>query len=469
MTTPLARTITLFGEKISLTGIITRGLALVAVLVLGVIVYAVGKTVIRRVSLPKYPFSPTVAARAETTRSLLLSVWKYVVLVLVVGALLMVAGVTFASGLVLTGAAGLVVAFGAQTLFKDVIAGFSILMEGQFAVGDRVSLLGADIEGVVEGVGLRITVIREDDGSRVFVPNGGITAVRTLPPAAATDAGRATRPARGRSTDRTRPSSRREPRQDSPRPAAETSRSAPSAAGASGAGSRTRPPQRRRGPAPLTDETVPPEAPARAGAQDLPPAGLGATTPGATTADRPDMFEVGATGGADDGGADVGGADGERPRSGRPRGRRGGRRRGGSRRPGTAADAAGAETSGNGEQGEQSPPDAPSDAALPPRDAPSDAAPAPRQPRQPRPSAAQPRQESQPPAAGPEHAAPAPEPAAQDQTPPISPGEQPAQASTRQARPARTQEEPQAQPVAAERRDREDDRESLTESPWSID
>lgn len=73
------------------------------------------------------------------------------------------------------GILGLAISFGAQSLVKDVLAGFFMLLEDQFAVGDVVEMAGKS--GVVERVTLRVVVLRGIDGSVHVVPNGEITTV----------------------------------------------------------------------------------------------------------------------------------------------------------------------------------------------------------------------------------------------------------------------------------------------------
>lgn len=73
------------------------------------------------------------------------------------------------------GILGLAVGFGAQTLVKDVITGFFILLEDQIRVGDTVTTAGCT--GVVEAVNLRTTVLRDYDGTTHIIPNSSITVV----------------------------------------------------------------------------------------------------------------------------------------------------------------------------------------------------------------------------------------------------------------------------------------------------
>jgi small-conductance mechanosensitive channel len=77
-------------------------------------------------------------------------------------------------GPVLTGAgiAGLAVGFGAQTLVRDIISGFFVILEDQVRVGDAASINGVD--GVVEAINLRTIVLRDIEGTVHVFPNGAI-------------------------------------------------------------------------------------------------------------------------------------------------------------------------------------------------------------------------------------------------------------------------------------------------------
>ena len=69
-------------------------------------------------------------------------------------------------------AVGVAIGFGAQSLVKDIIAGFFILAEDQFGIGDVVQIAGAT--GTVLDMRLRVTVLRDLDGNAHYVPNGEI-------------------------------------------------------------------------------------------------------------------------------------------------------------------------------------------------------------------------------------------------------------------------------------------------------
>jgi small conductance mechanosensitive channel len=76
------------------------------------------------------------------------------------------------------GVVGLAVGFGAQSLIKDVIAGFLIILEGQFGVGDVIRT--GEISGQVEQLTLRVTVLRDIHGAVHFIPNSELKIVSNL-------------------------------------------------------------------------------------------------------------------------------------------------------------------------------------------------------------------------------------------------------------------------------------------------
>jgi small conductance mechanosensitive channel len=77
------------------------------------------------------------------------------------------------------GVVGLAVGFGAQSLIKDVIAGFFIILEGQFGVGDVIKT--GEIGGQVERLSLRVTVLRDvNTGAVHFIPNSELKVVSNL-------------------------------------------------------------------------------------------------------------------------------------------------------------------------------------------------------------------------------------------------------------------------------------------------
>jgi len=118
---------------------------------------------------------PAQASRIKTLASLVNSSISYI-LTFVFGIMLLRALRLDPIPLLTTASvAGLAVGFGAQKLVKDMISGFFILLEDQYAVGDYVTV-GA-VTGTVEEVGLRTTRIRDDAGKLYILSNGDITQV----------------------------------------------------------------------------------------------------------------------------------------------------------------------------------------------------------------------------------------------------------------------------------------------------
>jgi small conductance mechanosensitive channel len=73
---------------------------------------------------------------------------------------------------------GLGLSFGAQSIFKDMLTGIFILIENQYSVGDTIKIAG--LQGVVEDLSLRVTRLRDGDGTVYIVPNSQITTVSNL-------------------------------------------------------------------------------------------------------------------------------------------------------------------------------------------------------------------------------------------------------------------------------------------------
>jgi moderate conductance mechanosensitive channel len=77
------------------------------------------------------------------------------------------------------GVAGVALGFGAQSIVRDTLSGFFILLENQFGVGDivEVQTTASAVGGKVESLTLRITTLRAFDGTLHLIPNGNIQLV----------------------------------------------------------------------------------------------------------------------------------------------------------------------------------------------------------------------------------------------------------------------------------------------------
>ena len=119
-----------------------------------------------------------VLAKTRTIRSLLKNIIDAVLFLVAVLIILSHWGVNVVPILTGAGILGLAFSFGAQTLVKDLIAGFLIILENQFNIGDRIQI--GKLEGEVYKMTLRMTVLKDRNGNLIYIPNSHITTVIKL-------------------------------------------------------------------------------------------------------------------------------------------------------------------------------------------------------------------------------------------------------------------------------------------------
>ena len=141
-------------------------------LIVGALAKAIKATEARSRELPEA--AREREQRALTIMSLLSNIVRWVISILALIWVLGALGMNLLPVLTGVGFLGAAIAFGSQTLVRDIVSGFFLLLEGQYAVGDYVELSGKF--GMVEAVGLRTTVLRDLDNQMHHIPNGSITA-----------------------------------------------------------------------------------------------------------------------------------------------------------------------------------------------------------------------------------------------------------------------------------------------------
>jgi small-conductance mechanosensitive channel len=161
----------------------TSGVRIGVVVVLAVALSRVGSLAVRRLR-GRMEGDPAATAELtlQRTTTLVQTVAAAIRAVVWTIAVLLVLGqVGLDIGPLIAGAGVIRVAlgFGAQSLVKDFLSGFFILLENQFAVGDQVELstIGGPVNGRVELMTLRATWIRSREGTIHAVPNGNVTLV----------------------------------------------------------------------------------------------------------------------------------------------------------------------------------------------------------------------------------------------------------------------------------------------------
>lgn len=108
--------------------------------------------------------------RGKTLSSIIQSVIRYVIYFSAIVMVLAEMDIDLKPILASAGIIGLAISFGAQSLVKDVITGFFILFEDQYAVSEYVTTAG--VSGYVEELGLRVTKLRDFKGELHIIPNG---------------------------------------------------------------------------------------------------------------------------------------------------------------------------------------------------------------------------------------------------------------------------------------------------------
>jgi small conductance mechanosensitive channel len=107
-------------------------------------------------------------------RHALIVVISFIALLMILGEL----GIQLGPLLATAGIGALAIGFGGQSLVKDVISGFFIILENQYRIGDVIEVAG--VSGLVESVSLRRTVLRDLEGKVHTIPNGEIKIVSNL-------------------------------------------------------------------------------------------------------------------------------------------------------------------------------------------------------------------------------------------------------------------------------------------------
>ena len=156
---------------------------LIATLVLTAIGLWLVSVLANRVTLKDDQAFSRRQVRLETLRGILVSTLRVFIVIGGFVSILSEFGVNVTAWLAGVSILGLAVSFGAQSLVKDVITGFFILLEDQYGVGDVIKVNAASahvLAGSVETLNLRVTVLRDLEGTAHVIPNGEIKTVSVL-------------------------------------------------------------------------------------------------------------------------------------------------------------------------------------------------------------------------------------------------------------------------------------------------
>lgn len=151
-------------------------LKLLIIIVTAILVQKLGLFLIKKIYKKGKTLNEKFNSRKiKTINTLITSAFKYTVfLIALIAALSVIFNSPFdiKSVLAAAGIGGIALGFGAQSLIKDFISGFFIIIEDQFAVGDTITI--DSMSGTVEEMELRVTRIRNANGDLHLIPNGEI-------------------------------------------------------------------------------------------------------------------------------------------------------------------------------------------------------------------------------------------------------------------------------------------------------
>jgi len=116
--------------------------------------------------------SPRASARASTVTGLIANVWRVVVGAIAFFIALETIGINLTPLLAGATVIGATIGFGAQSLVRDLLSGFLLIVEDQFDIGD--TLIVGDVTGIVEDLTLRVTRLRAADDTVWTISNGEI-------------------------------------------------------------------------------------------------------------------------------------------------------------------------------------------------------------------------------------------------------------------------------------------------------
>lgn len=161
-------------RKESIYNILITFAKVLVILILMYICIKIGNSIINRfINKQKNLKFSLDDRKAKTVGEILKSILKYSVYFF--GVFTLIEIVFGKVGSIFAGLGGVAIGLGAQNLIKDIINGFFILFEDQFSVGDYISI--EDKEGIVEGIELRVTKLRDFNGDLHIIPNGIIKMV----------------------------------------------------------------------------------------------------------------------------------------------------------------------------------------------------------------------------------------------------------------------------------------------------
>lgn len=150
-------------------------LQILIIILVSLVLVKVGTAIIRRFfERQKLMNARMDKNKIATISTLLSSVYRYTVYI-ICGVVILSEVFNLKSILAAAGIGGVAIGLGVQSLVKDVVAGFFIILEDQFSIGDTITI--DNLTGTVIGMEMRVTRLRGSNGDLYIIPNGEIKKV----------------------------------------------------------------------------------------------------------------------------------------------------------------------------------------------------------------------------------------------------------------------------------------------------
>ncbi len=133
---------------------------------------SIGRVIRKLVRPDSYATKDAERKREDTLIKVFSTTFDVIFWIIVLMLVLAELGLNIAPLIAGAGIVGIAVGFGGQYLIRDIISGLFIIIENQYRVGDVVAIDG--FSGVVEDINLRVTILRDMDGTVHTIPNGEI-------------------------------------------------------------------------------------------------------------------------------------------------------------------------------------------------------------------------------------------------------------------------------------------------------
>lgn len=138
-------------------------------IIIGMVVFAIIKKLVIKATTRKGILKAAQKQRIQTLSTVILNIIKYIIVILVILAIISLFGFKVGSILAGLGIGTALLGLAFQDLAKDLIAGFSIITEGEYEIGDTIEIDG--FMGEVTFIGLRTTRIRNFKGATKIIAN----------------------------------------------------------------------------------------------------------------------------------------------------------------------------------------------------------------------------------------------------------------------------------------------------------